>query len=61
MTMVEPIARRGLCLVLAAAPGAGKTSVSRALLGTEPELSLSISDTQANIYQYVLRWLELVS
>ena len=45
MTTVEPIARRGLCLVLAAAPGAGKTSVSRALLETEPELSLSISAT----------------
>jgi guanylate kinase len=41
----EGIARRGLCLVLAAAPGAGKTSVSRALLGTEPELSLSVSAT----------------
>lgn len=41
----EGIARRGLCLVLAAAPGAGKTSVSRALLETEPELSLSISAT----------------
>jgi len=37
--------RRGLCLVLAAAPGAGKTSVSRALLATEPELDLSISAT----------------
>ncbi|MEN0074591.1 MAG: guanylate kinase [Paracraurococcus sp.] len=37
--------RRGLCLVLAAAPGAGKTSVSRALLETEPELSLSVSAT----------------
>ena len=41
----DAIARRGLCLVLAAAPGAGKTSVSRALLETEPELSLSISAT----------------
>jgi guanylate kinase len=37
--------RRGLCLVLAAAPGAGKTSVSRALLAQEPELTLSISAT----------------
>ena len=45
VTTVEPIARRGLCLVLAAAPGAGKTSVSRALLETEPALSLSISAT----------------
>ncbi|TCZ55613.1 guanylate kinase [Roseicella aquatilis] len=37
--------RRGICLVLAAAPGGGKTSVSRALLQTEPELSLSVSAT----------------
>lgn len=41
----DGIARRGVCLVLAAAPGAGKTSVSRALLETEPVLSLSISAT----------------
>ena len=39
------LGRRGLCLVLAAAPGAGKTSVSRALLAQEPELTLSISAT----------------
>ena len=38
-------ARRGVCLVIAAAPGGGKTSVSRAVLETEPELSLSISAT----------------
>src|SRR5215213_1113558 len=37
--------RRGICLVLASAPGGGKTSVSRRLLETEPELSLSISAT----------------
>ncbi|TPG60544.1 guanylate kinase [Roseomonas nepalensis] len=37
--------RRGLCLVLVAPSGAGKTSVSRALLGREPELSLSVSAT----------------
>jgi guanylate kinase len=37
--------RRGLCLVLAAAPGGGKTSVSRALLETEAELRLSVSAT----------------
>ncbi|WP_245214257.1 guanylate kinase [Pararoseomonas indoligenes] len=37
--------RRGLCLVLVAPSGAGKTSVSRALLGREEELSLSISAT----------------
>lgn len=37
--------RRGLCLVLVAPSGAGKTSVSRALLAREGELSLSISAT----------------
>lgn len=39
------LARRGLCLVLAAPSGAGKTSITRALLQTEPNLSLSISAT----------------
>jgi guanylate kinase len=38
-------ARRGICLVLAAAPGGGKTSVSRKILETEPDLSLSVSAT----------------
>lgn len=38
-------ARRGLCLVLAAPSGAGKTSLSRALLAAEPGLRLSISAT----------------
>ncbi|MBP0446626.1 guanylate kinase [Roseomonas sp. SSH11] len=37
--------RRGLCLVLVAPSGAGKTSVSRALLAGQKELSLSISAT----------------
>ncbi|MBY0335797.1 MAG: guanylate kinase [Acetobacteraceae bacterium] len=37
--------RRGLCLVLTAASGAGKSSVSRALLAVEPALSLSVSAT----------------
>ena len=37
--------RRGLCLVLVAPSGAGKTSVSRALLAREPQLSLSVSAT----------------
>jgi len=37
--------RRGVCLVLSSAPGVGKTSVSRALLEMEPDLSLSISAT----------------
>ncbi len=39
------IARRGLCLVLAAPSGAGKTSVARALRAEEPELTLSVSVT----------------
>ncbi|MBK1656771.1 guanylate kinase [Paracraurococcus ruber] len=43
---VSPVAtRRGICLVLASAPGGGKTSVSRALLESEPALSLSVSAT----------------
>ena len=37
--------RRGLCLVLAAPSGAGKTSLSRALLAEEPGLTLSVSVT----------------
>lgn len=40
-----PPARRGVCLVLAAAPGGGKTSVSHALIEAEPDLVLSISAT----------------
>ncbi len=37
--------RRGVCLVLSSAPGVGKTSISRALLEMEDDLSLSISAT----------------
>jgi guanylate kinase len=37
--------KRGLCLVLAAPSGAGKTSLSRALLASDPHLHLSISVT----------------
>lgn len=39
------LVRRGVCLVLAAPSGAGKTSVSRRLLELEEELSLSVSAT----------------
>ena len=39
------IARRGLCFVVAAPSGAGKSSITRALLDAEPELTLSISVT----------------
>jgi len=42
---MTPLARRGLCLVLVAPSGAGKTSVSRALLAREEALSLSVSAT----------------
>lgn len=37
--------RRGVCLVLCAASGAGKSSVARALLESEPDLHLSVSVT----------------
>lgn len=44
--MTQPaIQRRGLCLVIAAPSGTGKSSLSRALLADEPELELSISLT----------------
>lgn len=39
------ISRRGLCLVVAAPSGAGKSSITRALLESEPELTLSVSVT----------------
>ena len=39
------IARRGLCLVIAAPSGAGKSSITRALLATETDLQLSVSVT----------------
>jgi guanylate kinase len=42
---MSTLARRGVCLVLAAPSGAGKSSLTRALLAAEPELSLSISVT----------------
>lgn len=37
--------RRGVCLVVAAPSGAGKSTITRALLDTEPALSLSVSAT----------------
>ena len=39
------ITRRGLCLVLAAPSGAGKSAITRALLDADPTLLLSISVT----------------
>jgi guanylate kinase len=43
--MQNVIARRGLMLVLSSPSGAGKTSISRALLAREPGLSMSVSAT----------------
>jgi guanylate kinase len=44
--MTEPtIARRGLMLVLSSPSGAGKSTISRALLADDPQLSMSISVT----------------
>ena len=37
--------RRGVCLVVAAPSGAGKSSITRALLAADPELELSVSAT----------------
>ena len=42
---MSALSRRGLCLVIAAPSGAGKSSLARALLATEPDLALSISVT----------------
>jgi guanylate kinase len=42
--MIE-IARRGICLILSAPSGAGKTAIAEALLATEPRLERSISVT----------------
>jgi len=39
------IARRGVCLVLSAPSGAGKTAISDALLASEPRLRRSVSVT----------------
>ncbi len=40
-----PVPRRGLCLVIAAPSGAGKSTITRALLATEPHLAMSVSAT----------------
>jgi guanylate kinase len=42
--MIE-LARRGVCLVLSAPSGAGKTAIADALVGSEPMLERSISVT----------------
>ncbi|MBX9926331.1 MAG: guanylate kinase, partial [Hyphomicrobiaceae bacterium] len=40
-----PMTRRGLLFVLSSPSGAGKTTLSRALLEVEPDLSMSVSVT----------------
>jgi guanylate kinase len=40
-----PGSRRGVCLVISAPSGAGKSTITRALLGSERNLSLSVSAT----------------
>ena len=42
---MPPIARRGVCLVLSAPSGAGKTAIADALIDSEPKLRRSISVT----------------
>lgn len=42
---MSTIARRGLCLVLAAPSGAGKTAITDALIASEPLLERSVSVT----------------
>lgn len=42
---MSTLARRGVCLVIAAPSGAGKTSLTAALLEAEPNLALSVSVT----------------
>jgi guanylate kinase len=44
-TAPPTIARRGLMLVLSSPSGAGKSTISRALLADDPQLSMSISVT----------------
>lgn len=39
------IARRGVMLVIASPSGAGKTSISRAVMATDPDIELSVSVT----------------
>jgi guanylate kinase len=45
MAEAPTIARRGLMLVLSSPSGAGKTTISRALLAGDPQLSMSVSVT----------------
>ncbi len=47
--MRELAVRRGVCLIVAAPSGAGKSTVTRALLAADPELFLSVSVTTRRI------------
>jgi guanylate kinase len=42
---MNAITRRGVCLVISAPSGAGKTTLTQALLAAEPNLALSVSVT----------------
>jgi len=42
---MPPVARRGVCLVLSAPSGAGKTAIADALAASEPDLRRSVSAT----------------
>lgn len=42
---MSPVRRRGVCLVLAAPSGAGKTSIAHALVKEDPALTVSVSVT----------------
>ena len=43
--MSETVERRGVCLVIAAPSGAGKSTITRALLASEARATLSVSVT----------------
>ncbi len=45
---MQPPKRRGLCLVVAAPSGAGKSTITRAMLESDPNLQLSVSVTTRN-------------
>lgn len=45
MSAPDPIARRGVLFVLSSPSGAGKTTLARRLLASEPRLALSVSAT----------------
>ena len=42
---MTPVARRGMMLVIASPSGAGKSSISRAVMATDENIRLSVSVT----------------